>query len=136
MVNIQSQIENPADSANNQRGKEKDLMQDPSVVKIPDYSTPVEPQATPKPVFPLPADHECARQGFVCPYPGEWDAVENFDLGQRIIWNAMERTSNPMPCSRCTCPTSSWLTLKPTYLPTYTRNSTGTGVSLLTWRYL
>ena len=95
MVNTQSQIENPADGANNQWGKEKDLMQDPSVVKIPDNQTPVEPPAAPKAKFPLP-DHECARQGFVCPYSGEWDNVESFDLGQRIIWNAIERTSNPL----------------------------------------
>ena len=47
----------PAESANDQRSEEK-VMQDPSAIKVPDYSTPVEP---PKPVFPLPADHECDR---------------------------------------------------------------------------
>ena len=42
MVNTQSQIENPPDSANNQRGKEKDLMQDPSIVRISESQAPVE----------------------------------------------------------------------------------------------
>ena len=48
-----------------------------------------------KPKFPLP-DHECAPQGVPRDWTGELDSVEDFDLGQRIIWNAMERTSDPL----------------------------------------
>ena len=70
-------------------------MQDPSVVRIPDDTPPVKPPAAPKPKFPLP-DHQCDRQGVPRDWTGEWDSVEDFDLGHRIIWNAMERTSNPM----------------------------------------
>ena len=69
--------EDPAESANDQRGEEKDPMQDPSAIRIPDYSTQVEP---PKPAFPLPADHECDRQGVPGHYTGEWDYAEDHDL--------------------------------------------------------
>ena len=71
-------------------------MQDPSIVKIPDYSTPVEPPAPPKAVFPLPASHQCARNGVGAPYTGEWDYAEDHDLPQLIIQNAMERVAHPL----------------------------------------
>lgn len=85
----------PADSANDQRGEKEDPMEKPSVVRIPDYNTPVEPPA-PKAVFPLPADHECDREGVGTNYTGEWDNVEDQDLPQRIIQNAMERVAHPL----------------------------------------
>ena len=72
-------------------------MQDPSVVKIPETKTPVEP---PKAVFPLPADHECARNGFGAPYSGEWDYAEDHDLPQLMIQNAMERVANPVSLTK------------------------------------
>ena len=91
---IETQKEKPRrDDEEAQRGKEKDLMQDPSVVRIPDNQTPVEP---PKAVFPLPPDHECARQGVPGHFTGEWDYADDHDLPQLIIQNAMARVAHPL----------------------------------------
>jgi len=89
--------EDPADSANGQRGEEKDPMQDPSAVKIPDNQPPVKP---PEAVFPLPADHECDREGVGAPYSGEWDYAEDHDLPQLMIQNAMERVATPVSLTK------------------------------------
>ncbi len=70
-------------------------MQDPSVVKIPDNQATVEPPAPPKPVFPLPVDHECDRNGVGAPYSGEWDYAQDHDLPQLMIQYAMERVAPP-----------------------------------------
>lgn len=72
-------------------------MQDPSALKIPDNQTPVEP---PKAVFPLPADHECDRQGVPGHFTGEWDYAEDHDLPQLMIQNAMERVVHPLTMTK------------------------------------
>jgi hypothetical protein len=69
--------EYPAASADDLRGNEEDPMQEPPVVKIPDYSIPVE---SPKPVFPLPADHECDRQGVPALHAGEWEYADIYGI--------------------------------------------------------
>ena len=126
--------EGPADSANDQRGEKEDPMEKPSVVRIPDYSTSVEPPAPREAVFPLPADHLCDRQGVGTPYTGEWDYVEDHDLPQRIIQNAMERVANPLSLTRMYL-SGKVLRIAEAHLPPdVSKDLTGTGASMMTWR--
>ena len=59
-------------------------MQNPSDTSIADNQTPEKLVSLRKPKFPLSAEHQCDRQGFVCPCSGEWDSIEDFDLGHRL----------------------------------------------------
>ncbi len=110
-------------------------MQNPSDTIIADDQTPEKLVPVRKPKFPLP-DHECARQGVPRDWTGEWDSVEDIDLGQRIIWNAMERTSNPMSLFQMYL-SNKLLAYAKTYPPADVyQEFYWTGVSLMTWRYL
>ena len=104
--------------------------------RITESQAPVEPKAAvsvPAVEFPL-KDHTCDRQGVPTHVIGEWDYVEDHDLPQRIIQNAIDRVAYPLSMTQMYL-SGKVIRIAEAHLPrTWPRSFIGIGASLMTWR--